>query len=36
MIFEELIKENRPEFIKKVTDISKLLRVKPEWLMFLM
>lgn len=36
MIFEELIKENRDEFIKKVIKISEKLFVKPEHLMFLM
>ena len=36
MIFEELIKENRPEFIDKVKHIANNLGVKPEHLMFVM
>jgi hypothetical protein len=36
MIFEELIKENRSEFIKKVSEIAIKLKTKPDWLMFLM
>ena len=36
MIFEELIKENRAEFVKKVTEIAEYLGVKPDWLAFLM
>ena len=36
MIFEELIKENREEFIKRVKDVALYLEVQPEHLMFLM
>jgi len=36
MIFEELIKENRPEFIDKVKSIANELKVKPEHLVFVM
>jgi len=36
MIFEELVKENRDLFIKKVTEISAYLGVNPNHLMFLM
>lgn len=36
MIFEELIKKNRPEFIDKVKHIANNLGVKPEHLMFVM
>jgi len=36
MIFENLIKENRQEFIAKVIEVAAYLRVKPEHLMFLM
>ena len=36
MIFEELIKENREEFILKVKEIALYLEVKAEHLMFLM
>jgi hypothetical protein len=36
MIFEELIKENRLNFIRKVEEVAEYLVVKPEWLMFLM
>ncbi len=36
MIFEELIKENREEFIKRVKEVALYLEVQPEHLMFLM
>ena len=36
MIFEELIKENREEFIKRVKEVAHFLEVQPEHLMFLM
>jgi hypothetical protein len=36
MIFAELIKENKGEFLTKVYKIALYLEVKPEWLMFLM
>lgn len=36
MIFEELIKENREEFIAEVVDVSSYLGIQPRWLMFLM
>jgi hypothetical protein len=36
MIFEELIKTNREEFIAKVIKVADYLKVKPEYLMFLM
>lgn len=34
--FEELVKENKLEFIKKVHDISMFIGIRPEWLMFCM
>lgn len=36
MAFEEYIKENRDEFIKKVNEISNYLEINPDWLMFTM
>lgn len=36
MIFEELIRENRKEFVAKVINVATYLGVKPEHLMFLM
>lgn len=36
MIFEDLIKNNREEFIAKVIKVAGYLKVKPEHLMFLM
>lgn len=36
MAFEEYIKENRDEFIKKVNEISNYLGINPDWLMFTM
>jgi hypothetical protein len=36
MIFEDLIKENKQEFITKVITVADYLGVKPEHLMFLM
>jgi hypothetical protein len=36
MIFENLITENRPQFIAKVISVAGYLGVKPEHLMFLM
>ena len=36
MIFEELIKDNKEEFLKAVNDTATFLGVKPEWLMFVM
>ena len=36
MNFEEYIKENRAEFIAKVNSICDDLRIKPDWLMFVM
>jgi hypothetical protein len=34
MIFENLITENKAEFLKKVNDIAEYLGVKSDWLMF--
>ena len=36
MIFETLIKENRPQFVAKVKEIALFLMVQPEWIMFVM
>lgn len=36
MIFEEYVKENKERFISKVKEISELLSINPEWLMFVM
>ena len=36
MIFEEYVKENKERFISKVKEISELLSINPEWLMFTM
>lgn len=36
MNFTEYIKENRAEFIAKVNSICDDLRIKPDWLMFVM
>ncbi len=36
MIFENLITQNRTAFIVKLSEISKTLKIKPEWLMFVM
>lgn len=36
MIFEDLIKENKEAFLKKVSEIAGFLGVLPNWLMFLM
>ena len=36
MIFEELIKENKKEFVNKTIEVSNYLKVRPEHLMFLM
>ena len=34
--FEDLIKDNKQDFIKKVNDISQFIGIRPEWLMFCM
>lgn len=36
MAFEEYIKENKNEFIKRVNEISEYLGINPDWLMFVM
>ncbi len=36
MIFENLIKENKEAFLKKVEDVAYFLGVNPNWLMFVM
>lgn len=36
MLFEEYVKENRPEFIARVTEIARALGINPSWLMALM
>lgn len=36
MAFEEYIKKNKDEFIKKVNEISKYFGINPDWLMFVM
>lgn len=36
MIFENLIKENKDAFLKKVEEVSIYLGIKPNWLMFVM
>jgi hypothetical protein len=36
MIFEQLIKENKKEFVEAVINVASFLMVKPEHLMFLM
>jgi hypothetical protein len=36
MIFEDLIKENKEEFLNKVQEVAAFLGVDPNWLMFVM
>lgn len=36
MIFEDLITQNRTAFIVKLSEIAKTIKIKPEWLMFVM
>lgn len=36
MIFEQLIRENKKEFVEAVINVASFLKVKPEHLMFLM
>jgi hypothetical protein len=36
MIFEELIKENKDAFLKKVQEVADFLGIDPNWLMFVM
>lgn len=36
MIFENLIKENKEQFVCKVREISAFLGISPDWLMFVM
>ena len=36
MIFENLIKENRSEFLSKVMEVCQFLSIDPDWLMLVM
>jgi hypothetical protein len=36
MLFENLIKENKEEFLKKVQEVAAFLGIDPNWLMFVM